>query len=194
MQGIILCGGQSTRMGTDKGLIINEARTWAQTAVDKLSALNLTVKISVNEKQYSDYCRVFPAADLITDNNTIAIKGPLLGVLSAHLQYPADDLIVFACDMLLMEPLLLKELFTIYTVHKNHDACVFMNDGQPEPLCAVYTAAGLSKITAALKNNQLQKHSMKFALSLLNVFSINLTEEQKKYFRNFNAHAELNGL
>lgn len=194
MLGIILCGGQSTRMGTDKGLIVNEARTWAQTAVDKLSTLNLPVKISVNEKQYNDYCKVFAAADLITDNKSIDVKGPLLGVLSAHIQYPSDDLMLLACDMLLMEPILLKELFTIYTAHKDYDACVFMNDEQPEPFCAVYTAAGLSKITVALKNNQLQRHSMKFALSLLHVFSINLQEEQKKYFRNFNAHAELNGL
>lgn len=194
MLGIVLCGGQSTRMGTDKGLIVNEARTWAQTAVDKLSTLDLPVKISINEKQYNDYCKVFAATDLIADDKLLDVKGPLLGVLSAHLQNPTDDLILLACDMLLMEPILLKELFAVYTAHKNYDACIFMNDEQPEPLCAVYTAAGLSKIVTALKNNQLQKHSMKFALGLLHVFSINLTEEQKKYFRNFNAHAELNGL
>ncbi len=194
MLGIVLCGGQSTRMGTDKGLIKNEARTWAQTAVDKLTTLNLPVKISVNEKQYSDYAKVFMAADLITDDTSLNIKGPLLGVLSAHLQNPNDDLLLLACDMLLMEPLLLKELSRIYGQHKNYDAYVFTNDAQPEPLCALYTAGGLQKIIATLKNGQLQKHSMKFALSLLNVLPIILTEEQKKYFRNFNAHAELNGL
>lgn len=194
MLALLLCGGQSTRMGTDKGLIKNEARTWAQTAVDKLNTLNLPVKISVNEKQHDDYAAIFPAADLITDDNTLSVKGPLLGVLSAHLQNPGEDLILLACDMLLMEPILLKELYTNYTLHKNYNAYVFNNDGGPEPLCAVYTAAGLAKIITALKNNQLQKHSMKFALSLLHVFSTDLKEEQKKYFRNFNAHAELNGL
>jgi molybdenum cofactor guanylyltransferase len=51
MLGIVLCGGQSSRMGTDKGLMVNEARTWAQTAVDKLTTLLIPVKISVNEKQ-----------------------------------------------------------------------------------------------------------------------------------------------
>jgi molybdopterin-guanine dinucleotide biosynthesis protein A len=194
MLGIVLCGGQSTRMRTDKGLIVNEARTWAQTAFDKLTALQLPVKISVNEKQYDDYSKIFSVNNLITDNNTIAVKGPLLGVLSAHLQNPAADLLLLACDMLLMEPILLKELYTDYEHHKNYDAYVFTNDGQHEPLCAIYTSAGLVKIITALKNNQLQKHSMKFALSLLNVYSITLKEEQKKYFRNFNAHAELNGL
>jgi molybdopterin-guanine dinucleotide biosynthesis protein A len=36
MLGIILCGGQSLRMGRDKGLLKLEAKTWAQTAIDKM--------------------------------------------------------------------------------------------------------------------------------------------------------------
>ncbi len=194
MLGIILCGGQSLRMGSDKGLIVNEARTWAQTAVDKLAALNIPVKISVNQKQFAEYAKVFAATELIADDTTIAVKGPLLGVLSAHLQNKNDDLFVMACDMPLMESFMLKELFACYEQYKKHDAYIFTNNEEPEPLCAVYTAAGLSKLITAIQQNQLKKFSMKFALSLLDVYTVALTEEQKKYFRNFNAHAELNGL
>lgn len=194
MLGVVLCGGQSSRMGSDKGLIINEARTWAQTAVDKLAILSIPVKISVNETQYPDYSKVFAASDLITDDSTLAIRGPLLGVLSAHLQNPAADIILLACDMPLMESIIIKELYTYYEQHKNYDAYIFTNDGEPEPLCAVYTAAGLFKIITSLNKGLLQKHSMKFALSQIDVYGTALNEEQKKYFRNFNAHAELNGL
>ena len=49
MYGLILCGGKSSRMGTDKGLLKLEANTWAQTAVDKLSELSIPVKLSVNK-------------------------------------------------------------------------------------------------------------------------------------------------
>lgn len=181
-------------MGSDKGLLANEARTWAQTAVDKLATLSIPVKISVNEKQQSDYVKVFAATDLITDDSRLDVRGPLLGVLSVHLQNSTADLFLLACDMPLMEPFLLKELYTFYRLHNIYDAYIFTNEGEPEPLCAVYTAAGLQKIITSLNNNQLQKHSMKYALSLLQVYSIPITEEQKKYFRNFNAHAELNGL
>ena len=55
MLGIILCGGQSSRMGSDKGLLKLEAKTWAQTAIDKMTVLNIPVKISVNNQQYSEY-------------------------------------------------------------------------------------------------------------------------------------------
>jgi molybdopterin-guanine dinucleotide biosynthesis protein A len=41
---------------------------------------------------------------------------------------------------------------------------------------------------------ELTKHSMKFMPDHLAVHAIAIKDEQKKYFRNFNAHAELNGL
>src|SRR5688572_17949633 len=103
MLGIILSGGQSSRMGQDKGLLKLEAKTWAQTAIDKLSILNFPVKISVNRSQFSQYAEVFSPADLIEDNETLSLKGPLLGVLSAHVHYPDEDLFILACDMPLME-------------------------------------------------------------------------------------------
>lgn len=193
MTGIILCGGQSSRMGSDKGLLKLEAKTWAQSAIDKLVTLEIPVKVSVNHHQLNEYAEVFSAEDLITDASTLDVHGPLLGVLSAHLQYPSEDLFVFACDMPLMEPALLKELFYLYQ-QNNADAFVFTNNGEPEPLCGIYTAKGLLTVFNMLQEGKLTKHSMKFMLEHLTVSSLTLTDEQKKNFRNFNAHAELNGL
>ena len=194
MTGIILCGGKSSRMGSDKGLLKLEAKTWAQTAIDKISILNIPVKISVNPQQLNEYAEVFPANDLIVDNASLQLHGPLLGVLSSHLQYPHEDLFAFACDMPLMEPSLLKELYTEYQQKNNSDAYVFINEGGPEPLCGIYTAKGLSMILGMLQRGELTRFSMKFMLDHLNTYTINIKEEQKKCFRNFNAHAELNGL
>jgi molybdenum cofactor guanylyltransferase len=194
MLGIILCGGQSLRMGSDKGLLMHEANTWAQMAFAKLVALNIPVKLSVNEKQLTDYEKIFTPENLITDNRSLDIKGPLLGVLSAHLQNPADDLFLLACDMPLMEPEILKDLFNYYRQNTGNEAYIFTSDNEPEPLCGIYTAAGLSKITVMLQQRQLVKHSMKFMLSQLTVYTIDLTKVQKNNFRNFNAHARLNGL
>ncbi len=194
MLGIILCGGQSSRMGSDKGLLVHEAKTWAQTAYDKLSGINIPIKFSVNEKQQVDYAKVFETEVLIVDDAALDIHGPLLGVLSVHLQNPDDDLFLLACDLPLMETNLIKELFALYQQSKKYEAYIFTNNKEQEPLCGIYTAAALQKIILLQKKNQLTKHSMKFILSKLIVCEIALHENQKVYFRNFNAHADINGL
>lgn len=194
MLGIILCGGQSLRMGSDKGLIKLEAKTWAQTAIDKMAALNIPVKISVNKQQYPEYAEVFSADDMVTDNETLKVKGPLLGLLSCHLSFPAEDLFILACDMPLMEPSILIHLNHKYQQSPTADAYIFTNDNEREPLCGIYTAKGLASTISLLKNGELTKYSMKFMLDHLAVSAIAANEEQKKCFRNFNAHAELNAL
>jgi molybdopterin-guanine dinucleotide biosynthesis protein A len=65
-------------MGTDKGLLKLEARTWAQTAVDKLTALQIPVVLSVNAVQYPDYAMVFTAEQLVKDNDTLDIHFRIL--------------------------------------------------------------------------------------------------------------------
>ena len=165
MLGIILCGGQSVRMGTDKGLLKLEAKTWAQTAIDKMAALNIPVKISVNKQQYPEYAAVFSPDDLIADNTLLLLKGPLLGLLSCHLSFPDKDLFILACDMPLMETAILTDLTNKFRQFPNADAYVFTNDNEREPLCGIYTAKGLSSIISLLKNGQLTKYSMKFMRS-----------------------------
>ncbi len=194
MIGAILCGGQSSRMGKDKGLLKLEAKTWAQTAIDKMAVLSLPVVLSVNSTQYSEYAAIFPSSQLVKDDESLLLKGPLCGVLSIHLQYPSEDLFVFACDMPLLDPVLLKELYTHYTSESSFDAFVYTNEKEPEPLCGIYKANGLAQILNLYRMGQLARHSMKFMLEHINSSFIALSPDQKTSFRNFNAHSELNGL
>jgi molybdopterin-guanine dinucleotide biosynthesis protein A len=193
MIGLILCGGQSSRMGTDKGLITTATTNWAQVAAGKLAVLGLPCYLSVNEAQYAGYAMHFASSKLIRDNNAIAVHGPLQGVLSAHIEFPEEDLFILACDMPLMEVSVLQQLFDSSKKHAA-GAFVFTNDDIYEPLCGIYTASGLAHILQLLKDNQLAKHSMKYTLEHLSTCTIALSPEQKQSFRNFNAHADLNGL
>lgn len=193
MLGVVLSGGQSTRMGTDKGLIRLEARNWAQTASEKLTASNLRVVISVNAAQYDTYATIFPADQLVKDKEELLLKGPLLGVLTVHAAFPDEDLLVLACDMPLMETAVLQQLVDAWQTAAQ-DACVFSNNHQPEPLCAIYRAAALARISAQHAQQPLARFSMKYLLEQLNVLYLPVQPHQAKAFRNFNAHAELNGL
>ena len=194
MRGVILCGGKSTRMGSDKGLLKLRTNTWAKTAVDKITELQLPVILSVNVNQYPDYAAIFPVEQLVKDNGTLKLRGPLCGVLSVHLEYPHEDLLILACDMPLMEVEILKELLKYYQQNNSDDAFVYSNDGEPEPLCGIYKAKGLAHIIQLHNINQLPKHSMKYMLEHISPQIIPISEDKKRSFHNFNAHAELNGL
>ena len=194
MLGVVLCGGQSTRMGSDKGLLKLHANTWAQTAIDKLNNFQLSVVISVNKNQYEGYSSIFSTGLLVADNDSLQMKGPLCGVLSVHLKYPAEDILILACDMPLMEIDLIKELLVQYKEQPNCDAIIYTHDGEPEPLLGIYKAKGLAAVYELYETNQLPRHSMKYMLEHVPTYTIPLPDEKKKCFRNFNAHAELNGL
>ena len=181
-------------MGNDKGLLKLHANTWAQTAIDKIASLQLPVILSVNKDQLEGYGAIFPPQQLIVDNDTLKMKGPLCAVLSVHLQYPTEDLMILACDMPLMETDLLKELLSTYAQQSSSDAFIYTNEGQPEPLCGIYKAKGLAHILSLYQNKQLPKHSMKYMLEHISTYFFPLPDDKKKCFRNFNAHAELNGL
>ena len=194
MLGIILCGGQSSRMGSDKGLLKYGLKTWAEIAVDKLQQLELPVIISINPKQLKRYSEIFSPKILDEDDESLQLRGPLAALLSIHQKFPSEDLLVLACDMLQMETSLLKELLSKCSRHPNFDAFVYVNDGEAEPLCGVYKANALYKIFQLYLANQLMKHSMKYALEQINTYTIPLANDKKKYFRNFNTSDELNGL
>lgn len=192
MIGVVLCGGQSTRMGSDKGLLQYDGASWAQIAFKKLTALSFPAVISVNAKQVADYSKIFNLTDLLADNESLEIKGPLCGILSAHLEYAAEDLIVLACDMPLMEIEILKECISQSQKHPDSEAVVFTSEEGPEPLCGIYTSKGLGRIYNFYKKGQLPKHSMKYVLDHILTFYIHLTDDKKKYFTNYNTQSELN--
>jgi molybdenum cofactor guanylyltransferase len=194
MLGVVLCGGKSTRMGSDKGLLKLSTDTWAKAAADKMIGLNLPVYFSVSTIQYPEYAAIFPSEQLIKDNDTLQLKGPLYGVLSVHLRYPNEDLFILACDMPLMETSIIKDLLNQYHQNNSPDAFVYSNDGEPEPLCGIYKANGLAHIIHLYQTDQLPKYSMKYILEHISSELIPIAEDQKKYFGNFNTHAELNGL
>ncbi len=192
MIGLVLCGGQSIRMGTDKGLMINTKKvTWAQQSFSLLSKLEIPVVISVNKTQLSHYKRIFPLQELILDQTDLKLKGPLLGLLSVHKKYPKKDLFVLACDMGGMQLPVMQQLLKRYREDKNRNAYVYATDKISEPLCAIYTAEGLNELYTLLQNNELHKHSLQYCINLLNADRSPIPDDWRGYFSNFNTPQDL---
>jgi len=160
LRGIVMCGGQSSRMGTDKGLIPIYGTCWAAYAADKLLAIPVPVSVSINSTQQQQYRAFFSDEELIIDS--LNIGGPINGLLSVHAQYPHDDLLLLACDMISMQSETLSRLINTYTTEAGCDFYVYQNVDFAEPLCAIYTSRGLKKLIqnqapASLQNSSLQK-------------------------------------
>lgn len=181
-------------MGRDKGLLPAEKGNWAEKMLDNFKKLEIPGMLSVNRKQIDQYQSVFPGLELIIDDDSLQIKGPLAAVLSVHSKYPREDLFVTACDMPLMDIVVLEDLVDRYKREPGHAGYVYTDAGEPEPLCGIYSAKGLAAIKAIHSRGELLKHSMKFMLDQLSVIRIPIPETWKIYFRNINTHADLNGL
>jgi molybdopterin-guanine dinucleotide biosynthesis protein A len=193
MLGVVLCGGQSSRMGSDKGLLMLNDKTWTQKAIDTLHNFQMPVIISVNKNQYHDYSLIFPVNTLIPDDPSLQLQGPLYGLLSAHLKYPEEDLFILACDMPLISTEVLKELLTKYRT-ETADVFIYTNGSEPEPMPGIYRSKGLAYVHQLYSNHQLLRYSMKYILEHISTSISPLPADKKNCFRNFNTPAELNGL
>ena len=86
--GLILCGGKSSRMGQDKGLMKTRAnRTWAGHLKQVLLDTGIEqVFVSVGKHNHTAYLQHFGAQELIIDQEIPAIPSALIGLLSAYQQ------------------------------------------------------------------------------------------------------------
>lgn len=190
MLGVILCGGESRRMGLDKGLLKINSRSWAEIAAGKLANLQIPVVLSVNKLQTERYTLEIPHLQLVVDQDQLKIKGPLCGVLSVHSNYPKEDLFVLACDMLNMDQQLLEQVMDANERNSGFDSYIYSNGINPEPLCGIYKAGFLNLIIKKLSSGQLSRNGMKFALEQGQIFSLEIPEATQKYFQSYNTQEE----
>ncbi len=187
---VVMCGGKSLRMGTDKGLLKTGAKTWAELAVDKLEVLHTSVYISINDSQFDEYKELFTLDQLVFDE--VEVPGPLCGLLSVHSKFPDYDLLIMACDMQDIKEETLSNLKSIYEDKSGeHDFMVFSNQGELEPLLGVYTAEGLAKIFKLFLARKLDRFSMKHVLEIGNTYITELSSAQYEEFRNYNEKSDI---
>jgi molybdopterin-guanine dinucleotide biosynthesis protein A len=177
-------------MQKDKGLLISGRFTWAEKLALWLQPICDKLMISVNPEQHAYQSKLAGYA-LITDDVSLDIYGPLLGLLSVHKQVPYDDIFLLACDMQQMEPVVLAFLAETYKANPDYDAWVYMQpDGSPEPLAAIYSAKPIAQVIAKHYETALPRHSMKYVLEQLNVYTIPIPVEWLDSFANFNTPPE----
>ncbi|MBC7912889.1 MAG: molybdenum cofactor guanylyltransferase [Pyrinomonadaceae bacterium] len=181
--GVVLCGGESKRMGRDKGLLDRDGQTWAVSIAEKLKECGLEVVISINEKQQDSYQHIFPDTPLLVDH--LPIDGPLDGLLSVHRNFPENDILLMACDLIDMQQITILNLIKSYQQNSAYEYYVYQQNGFTQPFCAIYTAKGLQAVYQSFEENALLKYSLHDRFEAGNTLYIPVDDELS--FKNYNS-------
>ncbi len=181
--GVILCGGESKRMGSDKGLMKIKDTIQARFMADKLAFLHVHVLFSINENQFNNYCLHISPDDLVVDDNELT--GPARGLLTVHRRHPNKDLLLLACDMLEMDNNTIQNLINVYNTEKGYHYYVYQDEKYAQPFCGIYTAEGVNKLDLNIFSQSLIKISMQYILN--SGVTRRIAIENNKAFKNYNA-------
>lgn len=175
--GIILAGGQSLRMGTDKAFVVYQSKPLIQHALDLFTPLCNEVIISGNSPKLAEF-KVPVVADQFSQS------GPLSGVYSACKAAKNDVCIIVPCDV----PHVSQQLFTtLYNHLENYDAVVpRLSNGYVEPLIACFKTNIHTKIASFLESKQYKAQDF---LNTISVKYIDIADEQQ--FRNINSGSDI---
>jgi molybdopterin-guanine dinucleotide biosynthesis protein A len=148
LYGLVLAGGRSTRMRTDKAALFYGGRNQLERAMALLTPLVRRAYVSVRPDQSGDPVRApFPQiADAHED------LGPIAGLLAAQARHPEAAWLVLACDLPLLDGATLQHLVRSRAAERAATAYRSSHDGLPEPLCAIWeprSAAPLAAYAAA---------------------------------------------
>ncbi|WP_336516400.1 molybdenum cofactor guanylyltransferase [Pollutibacter soli] len=191
MIGLVLCGGESKRMGRDKGLILSGKKTWAGVIAEKIQSAGISTYISVNADSSKAYRKFFSDEVLIVDDLSIPVRGPLTGILAAHRHFPDEDILVIACDMQNMTADIIQKLLVACREFPGYNVYLFSRENEPEPLCAVYTSGCLSDVLNKFIEGDRLRFSMKSVLAGYELFIIPIEATEFGHFDNFNSPDDL---
>lgn len=145
VKGLILMGGQSLRMGSDKAFVEYRNQTLLKHCLAQLEGLTSEVFLSVNAYQFESLHEQF---NCIQDH--YPDKGPMGGILSA-LETLNEDLIVLAVDMPEVNHAMLSRL-----VLKGSKVRTYQNqENQWEPLPSFWPKTITEILFTYFSSNQL---------------------------------------
>lgn len=176
--GVILSGGKSSRMGTDKGLLEFKGKAMIEYSIDLLKPLCESLIISSNDKSYEKF-----GLPLVAD--VVQEIGPIGGIFSAMNEIKADYYFVVSCDMPLASKSFAKIL--VSNIGSKEVIVPCHSGGKVEPLFAIYSFSVLNKMKKQieLKNYKLMNLLEECETNYLDV-PVELFKESPGMFKNVN--------
>jgi molybdopterin-guanine dinucleotide biosynthesis protein A len=129
MNGILLCGGKSSRMGSDKGMVNYKGRPLILYGFEVLKSSTSKIYLSSNTNRYQ-----FLECEIVPDE--IHGIGPVGGIYSCLKQSSTDLNLVLSCDTPRVTSSFLS--FLIQSYENGFDVILPSHNGNIEPLVALY--------------------------------------------------------
>jgi len=136
LYGLVVCGGQSSRMGADKSLLDYHGQPQRYYLYDMLGKICDKVFISCNEQQANEIPGKY---QVIVDDIKYGDTGPMGGLLSAFSKKPDTSFLVVGCDYPLIKG---KDLAKLMAAMTDEDFAISYFNPEPqirEPLLAIYS-------------------------------------------------------
>lgn len=142
--GLVLAGGASTRMRTDKAALQYHGQPQLRWAFELAMKVCTASFVSVRPDQRDDATRA--GLPQIVDRQPGI--GPIAGISAALLEHPKAAWLVLACDLPFLTEGTLRHLSARRDPHKIATAYRSAHDGLPEPLCAIWEPAAREPVLA----------------------------------------------
>ena len=155
---VVLSGGDSRRMGQDKGLTLYNDKPLVNYATEALASVFEGVSISSNKDEYRTLG--FPIIEDEYPGN-----GPMAGIHAALKSSEKRALFVLSCDMPKINSKLVSYILSKYEPGK---ICLPRLEGRAAPLCGIYPADLLDDLENSLRSDHLklirfvEKHFTKY--------------------------------
>lgn len=174
--GIILAGGKSSRMGTDKGFLLLNDKPFVQYSIDALKPLVSKIMIVSDNTDYDVF-----GLKRIDDNTKNA--GPVAGICSGLHASSTEYNLILSCDIPLINSEILQKL--IDNIDDDSQIIQVKSQGKSMPLIAIYKKDVANTFNALLKNNE-----RRLRVAIKNCKSKNIILEKEHEFSTMNVNTQ----
>jgi molybdopterin-guanine dinucleotide biosynthesis protein A len=182
MQVSILCGGKSSRMQSEKGLVLYQNKPFIEHIIEAVLPISSNIQLVTNTNDY-DYLTYKKIKDIIAD------KGPLGGIYTALVHSETEMNLILSCDIPLISTEILLELIENHGT--NFDVSVFKDNDRIHPLIGIYATTVIPVLKKAIDDNDLKM--MRFISNVKHQL-IPIPNAKRDLFKNINSVTELNEL
>jgi len=136
IEGFILTGGASSRMGFDKATLRFENKSFIEHLSEAVFAVTER-RVKLIGGFHENVCDLPVLPDEVISSESELRRGPIVGLLTALRHAKSEWVFIVACDLPFVTEELIRRMASFRS--KTHDAVVPMQpDGNMQPLCGFY--------------------------------------------------------